>query len=256
MPEDKMIHELPIAPRISSSDLFETEIPDELSETGYKTGNHALSVIESHVLGTEQYNSQLPNFPQGSRSIFSALEYARQSGGGGGASVIQKTLAEYQALPTADKMNGSIYKITDKALIYCLDEEFHAMKELTAAEYAALSNDEKNNGTLYVITDEETTAADIPYTSGVSVADKLATIPTFTTHQDVITFSTAKTGYKDVAIPIGKIIPQGALLAADTAVPLVLTLQDLGNNTTRLRATSSTGIAYTSNVLLIYLTID
>ena len=91
----------------------------------------------------------------------------------GGASVVQKTMAEYTALPSADKMNGTIYKITDKALIYCLDEEYHAVKEITSADYALLSSAEKNNGTLYVITDEETTAADIPYSSGVSVADKL-----------------------------------------------------------------------------------
>jgi len=174
MPENKMIHELPVAPRISSSDLFESEIPDTLSETGYKSGHHSLSVIENHVLGTEQYNTQLPNFPQGSRSVFSALEYARQSGGGGGASVVQKTLAEYQALPTSDKMNGSIYKITDKALIYCLDEEYHALKEITSSDYSSLTSDEKNNGTLYIITDEETTASDIPYSAGVSVADKLS----------------------------------------------------------------------------------
>ena len=91
----------------------------------------------------------------------------------GGASVVQKTMAEYTALPSADKMNGSIYKITDKALIYCLDEEYHALKEITSADYALLSSAEKNNGTLYILTDEETTADDIPYSSGVSVADAL-----------------------------------------------------------------------------------
>ena len=51
--------------------------------------------------------------------------------------------------------------------------EFRRVVELTSAQYTALSSAEKNNGTLYVITDEETTAADIPYSSGVSVADKL-----------------------------------------------------------------------------------
>ena len=99
----------------------------------------------------------------------------------GGASVVQKTMAEYTALPSADKMNGTIYKITDKALIYCLDEEYHAVKEITSADYALLSSAEKNNGTLYIITDEETTADDIPYSSGVSVADKLDNVPTFDT---------------------------------------------------------------------------
>ena len=59
--------------------------------------------------------------------------------------------------------------------------EFRRVVELTTAQYEALSSAEKNNGTLYVLTDEETTAADIPYSSGVSVADKLDNVPTFDT---------------------------------------------------------------------------
>ena len=95
--------------------------------------------------------------------------------------VIQKTQAEYDLLTSAEKNNGSIYKITDKAKIYCLDEAYHAIKEITSINYAQLTNAEKNNGTLYVITDKETTAADIPYSSGVSVGDKLDNVPTFDT---------------------------------------------------------------------------
>lgn len=56
--------------------------------------------------------------------------------------------------------------------------EFRRVVELTSAQYTALSSAEKNNGTLYIITDEETTAADIEYTSGVSVADKLDSLST------------------------------------------------------------------------------
>ena len=115
-----------------------------------------------------------------------------------------------------------------------------------------------NNGEQYGGT--ATTASQVMYNTTESVADKIDeltdAIPTFTAHSDTITFSSAKTGYKDVAIPIRKIIPQGALLTIDAGVPLVLSLQDLGNNTTRLRATSSTGTAYTSSVQLLYLTID
>jgi len=119
------------------------------------------------------------------KRMATALEAIAQ-GGGGGASVIQKTMAEYTALPSSEKMNGSIYKITDKALIYCLDEEYHAVKELEHAEYEALTSAEKNNGTIYVETDVETTAEDIPYSQGVSVADKLSEIKV-----DKLTFNTA-----------------------------------------------------------------
>lgn len=172
MPDNKEISALTTAEQTSNNDLFETSIPNAMTDTGYISRKQSVTMLEQQMLGNTQYNTELPNFTAGNRTIFKALEEARSSGGGG-ASVIQKTMAEYTALPSADKMNGSIYKITDKALIYCLDEEYHAVLEITSADYAQLTSAEKNNGTLYVITDEETTAADIPYSAGVSVADKL-----------------------------------------------------------------------------------
>lgn len=51
--------------------------------------------------------------------------------------------------------------------------EFRRVVELTSAQYSQLTPAEQNNGTIYVKTDEETTADDIPYSEGVSVADKL-----------------------------------------------------------------------------------
>lgn len=59
--------------------------------------------------------------------------------------------------------------------------EFRRVVELTSAQYTALSSAEKNNGTLYILTDEEVTASDIAYSQGVSVADKLDNVPTFDT---------------------------------------------------------------------------
>lgn len=64
--------------------------------------------------------------------------------------------------------------------------EFRRVVELTSAQYSVLSSAEKNNGTLYILTDEETTADDIPYSAGVSVADKLSEIKV-----DELTFNTA-----------------------------------------------------------------
>lgn len=172
MPDNKEISALTTAEQTSNNDLLETSIPNAMTTTGYISRKQSVTMLEQQMLGNTQYNTELPNFTAGNRTIFKALEEARSSGGGG-ASVIQKTMAEYTALPSADKMNGSIYKITDKALIYCLDEEYHAVLEITSADYAQLTSAEKNNGTLYVLTDEETTADDIPYSAGVSVADKL-----------------------------------------------------------------------------------
>lgn len=51
--------------------------------------------------------------------------------------------------------------------------EYRRVVELLSAQYEALTPAEQNNGTIYIKTDEETTADDIPYSAGVSVADKL-----------------------------------------------------------------------------------
>ncbi len=170
MPDEvirKTIPELTAGAIIQGS-LFENAQPNVQASTGYNSVKVTADDVSNYVATTKTY-SQLQTT---SKTLVSAINEAAQSGGGG-ASVIQKTLAEYQALPQSSKMNGSIYKITDKALIYCLDEEYHAYKELTSIQYQALTSDEKNNGTIYIITDEETTADDIPYTTGVSVGDKL-----------------------------------------------------------------------------------
>lgn len=93
-----------------------------------------------------------------------------------GASVIQLTQADYTALTTAEKMNGSIYKLTDKAIFYCLDEEYHAVKEITTAQYEALTTAQQNNGTIYIQTDAETTGSDIAVSDAdsTSIAEALS----------------------------------------------------------------------------------
>lgn len=170
MPDEVITKTIPelSAGAIIQGSLFENAQPNVQASTGYNSVKVTADDVSNYVATTKTY-SQLQTT---SKTIVSAINEAAQSGGGG-ASVIQKTLAEYQALPQSSKMNGSIYKITDKALIYCLDEEYHAYKELTTIQYQALTSDEKNNGTIYIITDEETTADDIEYSSGVSVADKI-----------------------------------------------------------------------------------
>lgn len=129
--------------------------------------------------------------------------------GGGGSSGVELTQAEYDALTQEEKNNGSIYKITDKAKIYCLDEEYHAVLEITSADYALLTSDEKNNGTLYILTDEETTADDIPYSAGVSVADKLdsLTASVNTVNSYTASYDSTKINQGNVyAYSIGKIL--------------------------------------------------
>lgn len=83
-----------------------------------------------------------------------------------GVSVIQKTQAEYDHLTTEQKMNGSIYKITDNAKMYCLDKAYHPVEECTVAEYNQKTSAQQNNGTIYIQTDAETTGSDIPVSTG------------------------------------------------------------------------------------------
>lgn len=133
------------------------------TENGSLVSKGATASALAGYIGTSH---QFAGLNTDAKDIIGAVNEAAQSGGG--ASVIQLTQAEYTALSTAEKMNGSIYKLTDKAVMYCLDEEYHALKELTSAQYEDLSTAEKNNGTLYIKTDAETTASDIPMSSSDS----------------------------------------------------------------------------------------
>lgn len=133
------------------------------TENGSLVSKGATASALAGYIGTSH---QFAGLNTDAKDIIGAVNEAAQSGGG--ASVIQLTQAEYTALSTAEKMNGSIYKLTDKAVMYCLDEEYHALKELTSAQYEALTTAEQNNGTLYIKTDAETTASDIPMSSSGS----------------------------------------------------------------------------------------
>lgn len=130
------------------------------TENGSLVSKGATASALAGYIGTSH---QFAGLNTDAKDIIGAVNEAAQSGGG--ASVIQLTQAEYTALSTAEKMNGSIYKLTDKAVMYCLDEEYHALKELTSAQYEALTTAEQNNGTLYIKTDAEITGEDIPVNS-------------------------------------------------------------------------------------------
>lgn len=167
------------------------------TENGSLVSKGATASALAGYIGTSH---QFAGLNTDAKDIIGAVNEAAQSGGG--ASVIQLTQAEYTALSTAEKMNGSIYKLTDKAVMFCLDEEYHALKELTSAQYEALTTAEQNNGTLYIKTDAETTASDIPMSSSDSttVADKLGTVPIIA--RGIAKFPAQATGTQTVEINI------------------------------------------------------
>lgn len=93
--------------------------------------------------------------------------------GGSGAGTVILTMAQYLALTPSQQTDGHIYVISDFACLFCYGRQYNALQELTRAQYDQLTPAQQSDGTLYILTDEETTADDIEYTSGVSVADKL-----------------------------------------------------------------------------------
>jgi hypothetical protein len=68
-------------------------------------------------------------------------------------SCVELTQAEYDALTSEEKNNGSIYQISDKGYFYYKEKKFHQVEELTMAEYNQLTPEEQNNGVEYFITD-------------------------------------------------------------------------------------------------------
>lgn len=128
------------------------------TEDGSLVSKSASSTSLAGYIGTSH---QFAGLSTTAKNLVGAINEAASMGG-----VVQLTQAEYTALSTAEKMNGSIYKITDNAKMYCLDEEYHPVKELTSAQYEALTTAEQNNGTIYIQTDAETTGSDIPVSSG------------------------------------------------------------------------------------------
>lgn len=132
------------------------------TEDGSLVSKSASSPSLAGYIGTSH---QFAGLSTTAKNLVGAINEAASMGG-----VVQLTQAEYTALTTAEKMNGSIYKLTDKAIFYCLDEEYHAVKELLTSEYEALSTAEQNNGTIYIQTDAETTGSDIAVSDSASTS--------------------------------------------------------------------------------------
>lgn len=166
---------------VVSGSLFESAQPAQTS-TGYASVKVTSDDIATYTNATKSYSA----LNTSAKQIIPAINEAASMGG-----VVQLTQAEYTALLPIEKMNGSIYKLTDKAVMMCLDEEYHAVKELTTAQYEALSTSQQNNGTIYIQTDAETTGSDIAVSDSdaTSIAEAIqnptAIVGTFTADANV-----------------------------------------------------------------------
>lgn len=168
------------------------------TEDGSLVSKSASSPSLAGYIGTSH---QFAGLSTTAKNLVGAINEAASMGG-----VVQLTQAEYTALTTAEKMNGSIYKLTDKAIFYCLDEEYHAVKELTSAQYEALSTAQQNNGTIYIQTDAETTGSDIPVSSGATETIAEAIEDLNSPSQQTIRAGANVTSFLNVVFKTGKVV--------------------------------------------------
>lgn len=180
------------------------------TEDGSLVSKSASSPSLAGYIGTSH---QFAGLSTTAKNLVGAINEAASMGG-----VVQLTQAEYTALTTAEKMNGSIYKLTDKAIFYCLDEEYHAVKELTSAQYEALSTAQQNNGTIYIQTDAETTGSDIAVsdTDATSIAEAITQITPIT----IDTTGAIASIYQSSGNKVGKLVILNLNLSLTSATSL------------------------------------
>lgn len=109
MPDNKSISQLTTAEQTTSSDLFETAIPN--GSLGYLSRKVSLDAIANFIAKALQYS----DLQTTAKTLIGAINEAAQSGGGGGASIEEMTQAEYNALTPEQKADGTLRAITDAA---------------------------------------------------------------------------------------------------------------------------------------------
>lgn len=107
MPDNKSISQLTTAEQTTSSDLFETSIPN--GSLGYLSRKVSLDAIADYIGTDHLFASDLQTT---AKTLTGAINEAA-SGGGGGASIEEMTQAEYNALTPEQKADGTLRAITD-----------------------------------------------------------------------------------------------------------------------------------------------
>lgn len=107
MPDNKSISQLTTAEQTTSSDLFETSIPN--GSLGYLSRKVSLDAIADYIGTDHLFASDLQTT---AKTLTGAINEAA-SGGGGGASIEEMTQAEYNALTPEQKADGTLRAISD-----------------------------------------------------------------------------------------------------------------------------------------------
>lgn len=106
MPDNKSISQLTTAEQTTSSDLFETSIPN--GSLGYLSRKVSLDSIADYIGSDHLFSSDLQTTD---KTLTGAINEAAQSGGG--ASIEEMTQAQYNALTPEQKADGTLRAITD-----------------------------------------------------------------------------------------------------------------------------------------------
>ena len=106
MPDNKSISQLTTAEQTTSSDLFETSIPN--GSLGYLSRKVSLDSIADYIGNDHLFSSDLQTTD---KTLTGAINEAAQSGGG--ASIQEMTQAQYNALTPEQKADGTLRAITD-----------------------------------------------------------------------------------------------------------------------------------------------
>ena len=106
MPDNKSISQLTTAEQTTSSDLFETSIPN--GSLGYLSRKVSLDSIADYIGNDHLFSSDLQTTD---KTLTGAINEAAQSGGG--ASIEEMTQAQYNALTPEQKADGTLRAITD-----------------------------------------------------------------------------------------------------------------------------------------------
>lgn len=106
MPDNKSISQLTTAEQTTSSDLFETSIPN--GSLGYLSRKVSLDTIADYIGNDHLFSSDLQTTD---KTLTGAINEAAQSGGG--ASIEEMTQAEYNALTPEQKADGTLRAISD-----------------------------------------------------------------------------------------------------------------------------------------------
>lgn len=127
MPDSKPISELITAEQTTANDLFETAIPNAMTETGYVSRKVTLNTIANFLLSTLQFSSLHTTV----KNIIGAINEVLSSAGGSATLTATLTAGQTSVTFTDDALVS-----TCKKKVYVPDEFFDVAPTAITTDYA------------------------------------------------------------------------------------------------------------------------